>query len=452
MHVAIIGFAREGQAAFRYWNELGADITVCDLNEHTHVPAEAESQLGADYLKGLDRFDVIVRSAGIHPKRILEANPEAPTLANKITTSVNEFLRVCPTKNVIGVTGSKGKGTTSTLITRILTAAGHTVHLGGNIGIAPLELLTKGISAEDWVVLELSSFQLYDIQRVPHIGVCLMLVPEHLDWHSDTTDYYNAKGNLFRLQNAGDVAIYYADDEQATALAQISPGSQIPYMRAPGAYVDAGQVMINGQVICTVNDVTLPGEHNLQNICAAVTTAWSITQDVDAIGAAVTSFNGLPHRLEYVGTIDGARYYNDSLGTIPRATVAAIKAFREPVVLVLGGSDKGTSFDELGDALEPTHVRHAVIIGETGPKIAALIDAQPAERRVPYTRLEGADVSMTQIVAVLRAQAQAGDAVLLAPACASYDMFASYQDRGDQFRSVVQGLAKAESQSPVQAT
>lgn len=198
MKVAVVGYGLEGQESARYWSKLGNKITVCDQDELKKDDSLHYTwQLGDNYLQNLGSFDVIVRTAGLHPNKIIEANN--PEIEQKITTSVNEFIKICPTQNIIGVTGTKGKGTTSTLITKILEADGKAVHIGGNIGIPALELLPK-IKNDDWVVLELSSFQLMDITKNPPITVCLMVVPEHLDWHTNMDEYIGSKQNLFKYQ------------------------------------------------------------------------------------------------------------------------------------------------------------------------------------------------------------------------------------------------------------
>src|SRR5688500_762128 len=187
MKVAIIGYETEGRLNYEYWLAKGADITICDQDPDKDIPAGVPAQLGPGYLQNLEGFDVVVRTAGINPSIILAANAG---LEGKITTAINEFLQVCPTKNVIGVTGTKGKGTTSTLITKLLEASGKQVFLGGNIGVSPFSFLPQ-LTPDSWVVLELSSFQLYDLKHSPHIGVCLLVVPEHLNWHTDMDDYIN---------------------------------------------------------------------------------------------------------------------------------------------------------------------------------------------------------------------------------------------------------------------
>lgn len=179
MKIAILGYGEQGRAAYEYWNRNGNNITVCDQNESVELPANVDKQLGKNYLHDLEIFDLIVRSPSVHPSDISDANSSA--ILDKVTTVTDEFFRVCPTKNIIGVTGTKGKGTTSTLIARMLEADGKTVHLGGNIGTPPLDMLKAGIEDKDWVVLELANFQLIDIKHSPHIAVCLMVVPEHMD-------------------------------------------------------------------------------------------------------------------------------------------------------------------------------------------------------------------------------------------------------------------------------
>jgi len=211
MKIAILGYGSQGRAAYEYWRD-GNEITICDGNSKLELPTDVNTQLGADHLKGLERFDLLVRSPIVHPRAIVAAN--SPDILAKVTTVTNEFLRVCPTKNVIGVTGTKGKGTTSTLIALMLEAAGHRVHLGGNIGIPPLDMLKNDIQPDDWVVLELANFQLIDLQHSPRIAVCLMVVPEHLDWHTDPAEYFAAKTQLFRWQTAEDFAIYFADNDE----------------------------------------------------------------------------------------------------------------------------------------------------------------------------------------------------------------------------------------------
>jgi UDP-N-acetylmuramoylalanine--D-glutamate ligase len=431
--IALLGFDTEGRASFDYFSAQGHEVTVCDQNPDVAIPAGAGSRLGENYLDDLDRFDMLVRTAGLPPRLILDKNPGVEP---KITTLINEFLRVCPTSNVIGVTGTKGKGTTSSLIARMLEAAGKHVKLGGNIGVPPLTFLPE-LSEDSWVVLELSSFQLIDLKSSPHIGVCLMVVPEHLNWHQDMDEYVQAKQQLFSHQQPGDVAIYFAENELSRQIAAGGAGDKLPFFTPPGAFIERGAIIIGGQRVCGTDELKLLGEHNWQNACAAVTAAWQVTQDVEAVRSVLTSFSGLEHRLEYIETIHSVEYYDDSFGTTPETATVAIESFDTPKVVILGGSDKGASYDELAKVVKESNVRQAILIGEQAERIRAALDSAGF---TAYTKAGG---TMTDIVQEAATAAEPGDTVLLSTACASFDMFKDYKDRGDQFKRAVRLLAQA---------
>ncbi|HUS26125.1 MAG TPA: UDP-N-acetylmuramoyl-L-alanine--D-glutamate ligase [Nevskiaceae bacterium] len=430
MNVAIVGYGVEGQSALAYWQELGDHVTVCDQNESVQVARGVDTQLGANYLHNLDRFDVIVRSAGINPDILLADNPG---IKGKITTVINEFLRVCPTKNTIGITGTKGKGTTSTLIAKMLAAAGEQVFLAGNIGSSPLDLLPK-LTPQSWVVLELSSFQLSDLAHSTHIALCLMVMPEHLNWHKDMDDYILAKAHLFEHQTPADTAIYFAKNDDSKRIASYSKGFKMPYFADPGAFVAAGKITIANQNICDVGDLKLLGKHNWQNVCAALTVVWQITQDIAAMQSVLTTFTGLEHRLEFVRELQGVKYYDDSFGTTPETAIVAIEAFQQPKVVILGGSDKGASYDALAQTVKNSNVRQVILIGQTGPAIEAALS------KVGFGAITPGGNSIEAIVAAAHQAAQPGDMVLLSPACASLDMFLNYKERGKQFKAAVQAL------------
>ena len=433
MKIAILGYGAQGRSAYEYWHE-GNEITVCDGNEQIELPDHVAKRLGPDHLKGLDEFDLIVRSPIVHPRDIVAAN--SPAILDKVTTVTNEFFRVCPTKHVIGVTGTKGKGTTSTLIAKMLEAAGKRAHLGGNIGIPPLDMLVDGIRPEDWVVLELANFQLIDLKYSPRIAVCLMVAPEHMDWHADEAEYFAAKSQLFEHQTGDDVAVYFAENETSEQIAAHGAGRKIPYFAKPGAVVENGIIMIDGQRICSTDDLKLLGKHNWQNACAAVTAVWQITQDIEAMRAVLMSFGGLEHRLEPVRELDGVRYYNDSFGTTPETAMVAIQAFSEPKVIILGGSDKGADYGRLAKVVAESTIRKVLLIGEQAGRIGAALQAAGVDGKLVIPGGKNID----EIVATARAQARPGDVILLSPACASFDMFKNYKDRGEQFKRAVNDL------------
>ncbi len=435
MKVAILGFGTEGRSAYEYWSKDSNEITVCDQNESLAPPEGVQTQLGASYLKGLDQFDVIVRSPGIHPRDIVAANNEA--VLSKVTTITNEFFHACLSKNVIAITGTKGKGTTSTLITKMLEAAGKRVHLGGNIGLPVLELLKDNIQPDDWIVLELSSFQLIDLKTSPHIAVCLMVEPEHLDWHEDHNEYISAKQQLFMNQTAEDIAIYYAANENSEAIADASEGKQIPYMQKPGAEVIQKEIVIDGQLICAVDQLKLLGEHNWQNVCAAVTAVWQVSQDVNAIRSVLTSFSGLPFRIELRREVDGVRYYNDSFASGSDSCLAAVQSIPGPKVMIIGGYDRGLDLTGLAKGLKAYEqdLRKVVLIGQTAQKTAENLQA------AGFTNFTVSKAkTMPEIVAAAQSLAQSSDAVVLSPGFASFDMFKNFEDRGIKFNEAVAAL------------
>lgn len=430
MNIAIIGFDIEGRATYDFLSQQGHSLTICDQKADITIPADAESQLGESYLDNLDQFDRIVRTAGLQPAKILNKNPD---VSDKITSHINLFFEHSPTKNIIGITGTKGKGTTSTLTTKILEAAGKDVHLGGNIGVPPLTFIDK-LNEDSWVVLELSSFQLIDLRQSPRIAVCLMVEPEHLDWHEDMEEYIAAKQQLFIHQSPDDTAIYYAANENSESIADASEGQQIPYYSIPGAVIKGDSVVMYNQEVCKTREIKLLGKHNWQNVCAAVTAAWQVTQDIDAIRKIVTSFVGLPHRLERVRELDEVEYYDDSFGTTPETAIVAIEAFEQPKVVILGGSDKGASFKKLAETVSKNNVRAVVYIGVTGPVIAKILKGRG------FSALHEGGDTMESIVATARGLAQSGDVVLLSTGCASFGLFKNYKDRGNQFIQVVTKL------------
>lgn len=435
MKIAILGWGSQGQSAFDYWNHDSNQITICDVDESVNLPADAQAQLGSDYLKNLGAFDLLVRTPALHPRDIVAANANNSQILDKVWTNTNELFKVCPSRNIIGVTGTKGKGTTSTLIALMLEADGKKVHLGGNIGIPPLELLKNNIVPDDWVVLELANFQLIDLKQSPHIAVCLMVVPEHLDWHEDVNEYIDSKQQMFINQTANDTAIYYAKNEISEDIASASEGKLVPYFAPPGAIVENDDIVIDGQSICSTNELKLLGQHNWQNACAAVTAVWQITQNVEAVRSVLTTFTGLEHRLELVRELNSVKYYDDSFGTAPETAIVAIEAFAEPKVVILGGSDKGASFDDLAKTVKNNNVLKVITIGERGPAITkALTD-------IGYTNIVAGGDTMTEIVKTAQENSNPGDIVLLSTACASFGLFKNYKDRGEQFKTEVLKLS-----------
>jgi UDP-N-acetylmuramoylalanine--D-glutamate ligase len=443
MKIAILGYGKQGHSAFQYWSQ-GNDITICDKNEPTDLPANVETQTGDEYLRNLDRFNLIIRSPAIHPRDIVAANDER--ILRKVTSVTEEFFRVCPAQ-IIGVTGTKGKGTTSSLITKILQTAGKTVHLGGNIGIPPLELLDDDIKQTDWVVLELANFQLIDIGMSPPIAVCLMVVPEHLDWHSTMEEYVGAKQNLFRYQSSNDIAIFNRLSEYSSIVSGVSPALKMSYEVPPasqdpieknGAYVLGEDIYMDDERVCSIHDVALLGRHNLENVCAAIAATWNIIDNnPDVIIKAVKEFKGLPHRIEPVRNVNDISFYNDSFATAAGASIAAINSVTKPKVLIIGGYDRGLDLSSLSSEISKhsKDIRTVLLIGATIERMKSELDKVGFQN---YKIVE--DKDMQSIVKKAFSEAASGDAVLFSPGFASFDMFKNFEDRGLQYQACVNKL------------
>lgn len=424
MKVAIVGYGVEGKSLFNYFNKPENQLVI--LSDHPVPDApDIEVRLGEENWH-LEAFDLVAATPSVRRDRL--------TKAKQITSVIREFMPRCPAP-IIGITGTKGKGTTTTLIAKILEAAGKQVFVGGNIGTPPLDFLDK-IEPQDYAVLELSSFQLMDIDRSPQTAVCLMIAPEHLNWHADMDEYVQAKANIFRFQKPGDLAVYNAQNHYSTEIAGLSKGIKLPYLDQLGVHIDGEVIKFQDTVICQVSDVALIGRHNLENVCAAVAATWRIVGENPApILEAIKSFTGLEHRLELAGVIDGVEYYDDSFSTTPETAIAAIQAFAQPKLLILGGSDKQSNYRELAKTVASSNIRSVIVIGEMADQITSDLKAAGFDYII-----EG-PTTMTEIVQTAKASARPGDVVLLSPACASFGLFRDYKDRGDQFKQIVKSIS-----------
>jgi len=430
MKIAILGYGVEGESVYNYYHARFPDahFTAYDNKPEPKNPVPA----GVEFVGGVRDFtgieaDVAVKTPAIAPWLV--------GVSGEVTTMTREFMKVCPAP-IIGVTGTKGKGTTASFIESILRAAGKKTWLVGNIGLGAFDVLSQ-IRPEDIVIYELSSFQLWDLDASPHVAVVLGIEPEHLDVHKDLDDYVNAKANIARYQAAGDVVVYRTGNTYSEAVARASLAERLPYPSDLGAHVRGGSFYYGSQEISSTDVMKIPGVHNLDNACAAISAVWPWVQDSEAISQGLAAFNGLPHRLKFVRELDGVSYYDDSIATTPGSSIAAINAFAQPKVVIIGGSYKGAQYEHLAAEIVKSDIRHVFIIGEEAPKIQAAIEATGMGE---FTSL-GTLVTMGEIVEAARAMARSGDVVILSPACASFDMFKSYSDRGDQFIAAVQNLS-----------
>lgn len=451
MNIAIAGYGAEGKSNFAYFAAQGHTLTIADEGAKPEgLPAGVPAILGEGAFAKLQDFDIVVRTAGLNPNKIVTNG--------KIWSATNEFFEKCPAP-IVGVTGSKGKGTTSSLITAILRAEGRTVHLVGNIGIPALDELAK-IQPDDIVVYELSSFQLWDAEHSPHVAVLLYMEPEHLDVHRDMDEYIAAKANIRLHQTMNDICFYQPDNEfvrkiidMPAAYEQDSYQSRDWHWRAfqfgventrdenvGVAYVDRDIICIQrpGQEgISTVhtNVMKIKGRHNHMNACAAISAALVFGASDHAIEQGLSSFTGLPHRLQFVREVNGVSYYDDSYGTTPGSSVAAMRAFEQPKIMILGGSSKGVDFAELGIGARENNIKCAILIGDEAARIEKELQAQ----NVLSFNL-GSQVTMPEIIAIASQRADPGDVVVMSPACASFGMFKNYSDRGEQFTAAVNAL------------
>ena len=420
--IAILGLGIENMALVRYLlkHKVKCEMTICDKREEVQkfwIPAYAGMtkkkagmtkvswQLGKGYNKNLDKFDVLFRSPG------WPIIPLAPFIKG-VSSPMKLFFELCPSKNIIGVTGTKGKGTTASLIYEILRAAGKRAWLGGNIGVAPFEFLDK-IKKNDWVALELSSFQLEDMTVSPQIAVIANLYPEHLkpadpnnpNFHKNFKAYRDAKLNIVKWQKAGDKAV-------------------LNY-----------KLNIKGKKIYFKKSnlpSKLVGEHNKENIAAAAAVAKIAGVKLEIIKKAVASFKGLEHRLELARELDGVKYYDDSFATTPESTIIALKSFVSPIILFLGGAEKGSNFKKL--AKEVKHrVKFVILLnGDATPRIKKEL----LKVGFKADSMKLAD-NIKEAVKFAKAKAAPGDIVLLSTACASFGMFKNYKERGDLFKAEV---------------
>jgi len=430
MKIAIAGYGLEGKVNYEYWAQHypDADITIVDDQNYAAeaLPEEASAILGEGAFQQLSDFDLVIRTPGISPYKI--------KTDGKIWSATNEFFEKCPAQ-IIGITGSKGKGTTASLIDSILKASGKTTWLVGNIGLPSLKVLEK-IKPDDIVVYELSSFQLWDLERSPNIAVVTIIEPDHLDVHVDFDDYISAKSNITRHQKAGDKAYYYPDNKFSRQIAEAgSETLAAPYIDITGVHTVDNDFYNNEQKICSVDALQIPGRHNIDNACAAISVALNFEEvTAETIEQGIRNFHGLPHRLSFVKEVNGVKYYDDSIATTPGSAVAALKAFARPKVLILGGSFKGSDFSELADEIVKHDVQ-ALIIGEEAARIIE------AFGNVGFTQYEFIErPTMMTIVERAHELAQPGSVVLLSPAAASFGLFKNYADRGEQFIAAVNDL------------
>lgn len=457
--IAILGLGIEGLALYSFLKDKAANLTVLDSlsfaefaeqNPDNSIIKDIEdgkliSIFGSGYIDNLNDFDIIFRTPGIsalNPK-IVAAAEHGVTIHSQIKL----FFDLCPCQ-IIGVTGTKGKGTTSTLIYEIIKEnfesdkSGRRVYIAGNIGYPAITLLSQ-IKSNDIVILELSSFQLMDLKKSPSVAVITNLTVDHLNYHKDPEEYRSSKLSIIKYQTEDDFAVINQKAEQEFKLSSLTR-SHIQYF-GKEAGLDASVEEIEGhncvvlaktkEIICKDSEIELIGAHNLENIAAAVLVCDKLDIGHDLMKTVIRRFNGLPHRLEFVRELDGIKYINDSYATNPEPTLAAINSIVGKKILILGGSSKGADFTYLAQQIKTSDVRAVVLIGD---------EARNIERSLINVGFSGkvimGDQDIEKIVRQARDAAISGDSVILSPACASFGLFKDYKDRGNKFKAEVMKL------------
>lgn len=444
--VAVIGMGVSNTPLIKMLLRAGAEVTVRD-----RVPRERAAEqvqeleslgarmiLGEEYLQDLHE-DVIFRTPGL--------SPNTPELVNavqrgiELSSEMELFFQTCPSR-LIGVTGSDGKTTTTTIIAEFLKEAGRNVYVGGNIG-KPLLPDVADMVEEDFAVLELSSFQLMTMEQSPHIAVMTNLSPNHLDYHRSMGEYIAAKENIFLHQGEGDRAIFNYDNQLTRDLAEKAGGAVTFFSRRErleeGVYLRDGAIWLTNaqgsREVLPTRDIRLPGVHNIENYMAAIAAVDGLVPD-KCVRAVAARFQGVEHRIELVRELDGVKYYNDSIGTSPSRTVACLESFPEPVILIAGGYDKGIPFHAL--ALEiRERVKTLILTGDTARAIRQAVEEAEGGRGCPEI-IQTEDLAGA--VEAARRAAGPGDVVVLSPACAAFDRFKNFMERGRAFKELVRSL------------
>ena len=445
--IGVIGIGISNIPLIRLLSFSGVDVTALDAHSIDELGADAfellsigvKLKLGKDYLDNLD-YDVIFRTPGLMPfdEHLVRAEENGAI----VTSEMEVFFKVCPCR-IIAVTGSDGKTTTTTIISELLKAAGYAVHLGGNIG-HPLLCDSPFMNKDDVAVLELSSFQLHSMDCHPNISVITNISPNHLDKHKDYQDYITAKKSVFNKQNGDDILVLNADDELVSSFKDEAE-SKIRFFgmekgNSDGVYSYGGSVYrLSGGIekkILDVSEILLPGEHNVKNYIAAFAATDGLVND-GICKSVAASFKGVEHRLESVREVNGVKYINDSIGSSPSRTIAGLKSFSNKPVIILGGYDKKIPFDSLGEEV-CNRAKAAVITGDTAMKIKAAIENAPGYNSAVS---EGFKLYLVdefdEAVNKAREIAKIGDTVLFSPACASFDHFKNFEERGNHFKKLV---------------
>ena len=436
-YVGFVGMGVSNLPVIRLFAAAGAKCIVRDKNDLSKRDFYKElTDLGVEFIFGEGYLDsigesLLFLSPAVRPD--LEGINAARENGTRVTSEMEEFMRLCPCRK-IAVTGSDGKTTTTTLISKLLNAQGYKTWLGGNIGRNLFATLDE-ISVDDIAVIELSSFQLMKLSQSPDIAVVTNLSPNHLDWHTDMNEYVEAKKRIFDFQDNDSLLVLNADDGYSSIFAESAKGrvrtisgkneTSDVYFNEQGIFDRSGNLLVRDE------DIRIVGRHNRYNYSAAYAAVMELVA-VDALNEVARTFGGVEHRIEFVREINGVKYYNSSIDSSPSRTTACVNAFKTPIIAICGGYDKNIPYEPLGELFK-SRVKYTVLCGATAAKISAVFDS------VGYTDYETV-TSLEDAVRVASSHSNDGDSVVLTPASASFDMFRNFEERGNRFKEIVNSL------------
>ena len=443
-NVAVVGIGVSNIPLINFLVKLGAEVTAFDMKEENElgkIASEFKSkgvklELGKGYLEKLTGFEVVFKTPSMRID--CEALVRAKNEGAYITSEMEEFVKYCKGK-IYGVTGSDGKTTTTTIISKLLEAQGYKTWVGGNIG-TPLFSNIEEINADDMVVLELSSFQLMTMDSPIDVAVVTNLAPNHLDMHKDMQEYIDAKKNIFLYQNEDNVLVLNRENEITYGFEKEAKGHVREFSSkrviTNGSYYKDGTLYLEGKEVCKKNDIVIKGMHNVENYLAAFI-ATKDDVEIETMKKVAETFTGVEHRCELVREIDGVKYYNDSIASSPTRTLAGLFAFEKNVILIAGGYDKHIPFEPLAEQGYP-FIKEIILMGDTRYLIKEAFDKLKDEKgiEVPSIMVN----SLEEAVIKAKEIAKEGDIITLSPACASFDMFPNFAVRGNKFKEIVNNI------------
>ncbi|MBQ3528994.1 MAG: UDP-N-acetylmuramoyl-L-alanine--D-glutamate ligase [Oscillospiraceae bacterium] len=438
-NIVVLGLGVSNRPLVRLLLRYGCTVTGCDKTPYDKLDSDVleleqlgcRLQTGDGYLDNLDA-DLVFRTPGMHPD-----NPALAALRQagaEVTSEMEVFFELCPC-TILAVTGSDGKTTTTTLISEMLKAAGKTVWLGGNIGTPLLPQLDE-MKVTDFAVVELSSFQLMDMRRSPHVAVVTNLAPNHLDVHKDMDEYVEAKKNIFRFQMADDTLVLNLDNAITAGFTGNGAVTYFSRKQKANVYVDGDMIYRGETPLLDTREIAIPGVHNIENYMAAILAVEGLVDD-ETIRKVAREFGGVEHRIELVRVKDGVKFYNDSIASSPSRTIAGLNSFNEKVLLIAGGYDKHIPYDVLGPVI-CQKVKRLYVNGATAEQIRQAVEASPEYTPGNPEIIDCGD--FTTAVHKAAIDARAGDIVLMSPASAAFDQFKNFMVRGDYFKKLVKEL------------